>query len=745
MRSLLAVVVLAAACGPKPAPAPIPRLPSDGDANVAKPPPPPVKPEGDDPWTGKTDLVSAPAAKAPARVELPPISDFKLGNGLQVYVVKNDRLPVVSFQVAIRAGRLAEPRARLGVAEATADMMVKGTSQHTAVALAKTIDFVGGTIAADATFEATLISCSALARNKATCLQLLPEMLTQSTFPADELSKVKEQMIGTVRQRLDDAGSLASEHVQNLLWGNEHVRGWINSESSVNSIRRDDLLAWHKTWYVPNNAMLVVSGDVDPKQLKSELERAFGGWKAAPLPPVPTYHEPGLSGIRIRLVDKPGQTQTHVRVAQFGIRHDDPRFFDTLVWNYVLGGGSFSSRLMKTVRVQGGKTNGASSSFDRNLDKGSFVAQTFTRNSEAIATTKLLLAELAKMAKEGPSQDEVNGAISNLAGGYEVRFQSASDVGSALVGAELHGFGLEYLSNFPLAVGKVDVESAKRAATEILDPRNYVLVLVGDAKDLEPQLKKEGWRYEKVMFNDPISPEPKQEAAPLDAKAAAGMKQLLVEALIAKGGKAKLGAVKSMHLVAGGTTVISGQSLPFQIERTFELPDRMWIDAMIAKQVRVTIAVDGKSGWEMGPNPKTGAPELIDLSGNDMAAAQFEAWREAELILLKANDPAAKLTPFPDENIDGKPHAVIRLNSPFGNLGVSIYIDRKTKLVTRMTYTDQGQTETDDFSDYKDIGGIKVAHKRTQSSPGRLTTLDISKIEFDQKVDSALFKKPEKP
>src|SRR6185312_4844716 len=137
----------------------------------------------------------------------------------------------------------------------------------------------------------------------------------------------------------------------------------------------------------------------------------------------------------IRLVDKPRQTQTHIRVAQFGIRHDDPRFFDTLVWNYALGGGAFSSRLMKVVRVEGNKAYGASSAFDRNMDKGSFVAQTFTRNSEAVATTKLLVAQLAKMQKDGPSDDEVAAAIANLAGGYEMRFQAAGDVASALIGA----------------------------------------------------------------------------------------------------------------------------------------------------------------------------------------------------------------------------------------------------------------------------------------------------------------------
>jgi len=383
MRRHLIVFVLAA-CGAKPGPTIVPLLPGDGDANTAKPVP--VKHAADDAWSGK-ELITPPAPKPPTAVELPAIEDYKLANGLQVYVIKSNKLPTVSMQLAIRAGRMAEPRARLGVGELTADMLVKGTRRRDATALAKAIDFVGGTIAADATFEATLVSCSVLSRNANTCLELLPEIIIQPSFPEAELVKTRDRLIAQIRQRFDDAGQLASAHVQNLLWSNDHVRGWINSEAAVQALRRDDLVAWHKTWFVPGNSMLVVSGDVDSKKLKSDLERAFGGWAKGPTPPTPQYPEPGLSGIRIRLVDKPGQTQTHIRVAQFGIRHEDARFFDTLVWNYVLGGGAFNSRLMKVVRVAGGKTYGASSSFDRNVDRGSFVATTFTRNAETVATT----------------------------------------------------------------------------------------------------------------------------------------------------------------------------------------------------------------------------------------------------------------------------------------------------------------------------------------------------------------------
>ncbi|MDQ3369326.1 MAG: insulinase family protein [Myxococcota bacterium] len=733
-----------AACGPKPSPAPLAVLPGDGDAHVAKPPTT-GKPAANDPWAGRTDLILPPAPKPPTPVELPLIESYKLGNGLEVFVIKSDRLPVVSLQLAIKAGRMHEPRARLGVSEFTSDMIVKGTRRRDATALARAIDFVGGTIAADSTFEATLLSCSVLARNLGTCLELVPEMLTQPSFPASELAKVRDQMLGRVRQRLDDAGLLASSHVQNLLWGPDHVRGWVSNEQTVAGIRREDLVAWHKTWFVPNNAVLVVAGDVDAKQLKGSLERSFGAWKRSPVPPAPSFKEPGLSGSRIRLVDKPGQTQTHIRIAQFGIKHEDPRFFDTLVWNYVLGGGAFSSRLTRVVRVESGKTYGASSSFDRNLDRGSFVAQTFTRNSEAVATTKLLLREITNMAATGPTQEEVASAVANIAGGYGLRFQAAADVGSALIGAELHGYGREYLANFPVAIGKVDVESAKRAASEILDPKNYVVVMVGDAKDLEPLLQKEGWRYQKVSFTEPITPTAAVPEAPIDPKVTAAAKQIIDDALAAKGGKAKLAALKGFKMVATGTTTIQGQTVPVEIERIYVVPDKMRIDATLAARVKVIVAVDGKQGWQLAPDPSGTKIQLTDISGADMASIDFERWREPELILLRALEPSARLTTAPDETLDGKAYTVLKLRSPSNGVAVSIYLDKKTKLIARMAYAEGSGAETDQFSDYKDVGGIKVAHKRVSGGGGRTTQLELKSVELDPKVDPTLFVKPPPP
>jgi len=178
MRTLLvlaSVSALVGGCGPKAGPAPIPMLPGDGDAHVVKPPPP-RPPPPPDPYAGRGDLIAVPTVHPPGPIELPKLEEWKLGNGLQVYAVRSARLPVMAMQLAIRAGRMHEPRARLGVSELAADMLVKGTKSHDAAALAKAIDFVGGTIAADSTFEATVVSCSVMARSAGTCFDLVSEM-----------------------------------------------------------------------------------------------------------------------------------------------------------------------------------------------------------------------------------------------------------------------------------------------------------------------------------------------------------------------------------------------------------------------------------------------------------------------------------------------------------------------------------------------------------------------------------------
>ena len=740
-KTLVLAAALLVACGSSPK-AITPTLPGDGASSTDEPAAAPAKASAD-PWAGRTDLLKPPQANPPRRVELPPMERFTLPNGLQVVTMRADRVPVVSMQLAIKAGRADEPQVNAGVAEFAAQMLVRGARNRDALAIARAIDRVGGQITSDASYEATIVTCNVLARDLGTCLSLVPDMVAAPTFPQAKVPEVRDELIASIRQRLDDAGQLASLQVQNLLWGGEHPRGWTMTTETVSAIDRGALADWHKAHFSPDNALLVVVGDVDPTKLKRDLTRSFAPWKKTKVAPRPTAVEPRPSGIKVRLVDKPKQTQTHIRIAQLGIRHDDPRFFESLVWNYALGAGSSSSRLFRALRTESGKTYGASSSFDRNYDRGAFVAGTFTRNAEAVAATEILIGQVAKMHKGGPTEVEVAEAIANIAGSYALQFESATDIASSVLAAEMHGFGEEYLENFAVRIGKVDVASARQAAREILDPANFVIVLVGDAKDLEPALQKKGWRYEKVSYlaamGGATSPPP---PPPADPKAEQAGRKVLDEAFAAKGG-AKLAQLKTLTLTAKGKLTAQGRSVDVEVTRRLSRPDRMRIDLSLnAGAMTISYAFDGKGGWQSTPQG------VGDIPADQVPSLTRQQWLDPELILFRYKEKGAVVRALPDETKDGQTVHLVTLTSADRKHQATLYIDAKTKLLVRMAYPEQGGVTVDTYGDYRAVSGVQVAHKRETRNvaDGKNTqesaVLEVTRAEINPKFDAAVFARP---
>lgn len=731
IRRLAAALALAViACGPPPARDVIPRLPGDGTANLEPPPVDEAPPPQRDPWSARTDLIAPPPLRAPAALAPPPVERFTLPNGLQVVVVKDARLPTVAMQLAVRAGRGEEPLARLGVAELTANVLPKGTKKKSALQIAKAIDFVGGSITADATFETTWVTCAALAKDAKTCLELLPEMVVTPSFPADEIDKAKQLLLAEVSRRLDDSGQLANAQVQNLLWGNDHVRGWVTSAATIKGLTRADLVAWHKAWFVPGNAMLAVAGDVNVPKLKADLTRAFAGWKKGTLPARPKYADP-KPHTSVRLVDKPGLTQTQIRVAQLGLRHDDPRFFPTLVWNDALGAGGFSSRLMKVVRVAGGKSYGASSSFDRNLERGAFVATTFTRTEETVATLELVIRELATMAKDGPTDAEVSDAIAHLAGGYSLRMTGADDIAAALVTADLHGLSAAYVTQFPLLVAQVTRDEAAAAAAEVLTPGALSVVLVGDAKLIAPALKAAGVAFETVAFSDPIGPQPGGASVVDDPVKREAARKILEAALVAKGPIANL---KTLRMVASGQLNAQGQTLEVIFKRTMVLPDRMRMDIELAKQFQIVLAVTGATGWQNGPGG------VQDIPASQIPALAQQRFVDPEQILLRFRQPGVVALAAGVDKVDGATCDVVHLM--LGDLEAFLLIDQQTHLLRQTRYQNGPGETRETYDDYRAVDGIQIAHKRKSVGGGETSDLVVDTVEINPTVDPSLFAKP---
>ena len=465
-------------------------------------------------WKDRKDLIQAPAPPQAAALVLPKVERWTLKNGLEVIVVARKELPVVSFGIAIKAGGYDEDKATtLGVSDFTAAMLRRGTDgggsgtkkKRSADDISRAIDFVGGALDGQAGLESSSVTCSVLSKDTGLCVDLLADVLQRPSFPEKEMAEVREQMLASLASRFDSPYDLAQAHFDNLLFGEKNPAGWVLTPEDVQKITRDALVKFWKTYYRPNNAVLAVAGDVDPARLRGELEKAFGKWQKADVPARPTFKMAALKATRVLIVDKPDLTQTTILLGHRGLKHSDPMWFPATLMNYVLGGSDFSSRLMTEVRSRRGLTYGISSSYGASLYDGAFQISASTKNETVWEALVATVAQLRKMKADGPTADELAKARGYYAGSYPFELQTAASVAGAIVGAELHGLGLDYVQQFALRMAAVDEAQAKDAAQTLLDPDNVLVVVVGKGDVVEPQIAPTGLRVERINFKDPIS------------------------------------------------------------------------------------------------------------------------------------------------------------------------------------------------------------------------------------------------
>ena len=457
------------------------------------------------PWANRTDLIQAPPPPQAAALAIPPLERWTQPNGLQVLVVRRTDLPIASFTVTLRAGGHDETRAQLGVADFVAAMLRKGTRAHSADAISRIIDDVGGSLAASADAESTTVDCSVMARDADRCIDLLAEVLMRPTFPETEMAEVRDETLAELAARLDDPHQIAGEAFDHMVFGDQHPDGWVQTPADVKRLTRADLVAFWRRFYRPNNAVLAIAGDVDMSSLRRRLQRAFGGWSRGvvpvrvvpPVPPAPPTH--------VLLVDKPELTQATLMFGHPGIKHADPDWYATTLVNYVLGGSDFSSRLMTEVRSRRGLTYGIGSYFGAPATQGAFRVSAATRTETTLAALRVAEGELRRMRDQGPTADELAKAKGYYAGSTPFSLESAEGMAAAIVRAERHGLGVDYVRDLALRFAAVDKAAADAGARAHLHPGHLAIVIVGRADAIAPQLRAANLPFTRVTAHEALA------------------------------------------------------------------------------------------------------------------------------------------------------------------------------------------------------------------------------------------------
>ncbi len=732
----LTLTVAALSCGGARSTQTIPTLPGDGSANTDKPHAVVEDRPTDEPWGDRDTLIRLPEQTELGKLKLPAIEAFKLKNGLEVLLIPDRTAPVASLQLAIKAGRDRAKRDTVGLARLTAVLTTRGTRARTAKAIVNTIESASGDLTADASYEATLLSCTAVASQIKACSSVLADMAANATFPNAAFEELRGRLRESSAQRVRDTSSLAAAHFQNALWGESHPRGWPTSPRSIGAIKRTDVLAWYRRYYRPNNAVLAVAGDFDNAAMKASIKKAFGRWAKAS---IPTHKPPAIAvqkGIRIRVVDKPDASVTQIRMGQLGLAEGGSDFAAAVVVDAVLGRLPVGSRLERALSGIGEIS--ASSSLDSNAARGSWVISAAAPAKDAVAVVQRVRDAMSSLKSEGPSGEETRLAKSYAAGAYATRFQSASDVAGGVLAAKLHGHDSAHVEAYPDRIGAVTVAAAAKAAKSYLSPANLTAVFVGPAAQIVPALEKAGWKYEISSFVDPI--------APWDRKASKEeARKIIASAIKAKGGEKALRGIKSIRLV--GKSALAGDKRIAQVEKRFVVPSRLRLDMKVpSEKLTIITVMDGNVGWAVQDSPQ--GRQVIPFPAGEVAAGKAQVWRETDFVLLHGLEKGAEMTVVDEIKIEKKLAWAVRIISADRLNSIVLFVDKSSRMLLGMTYQERGQQGVvvgeERYGKYKAVKGIQIAHERTTQSGQVSLTTEITKAYINEAIDGSIFAKPAK-
>lgn len=473
-RIIPAAALLAAACaGSAPAPAD-PTLEQNPQGPMAQG----VAPAG--------EREAPPAPLPPTPVNFPAFHERTLSNGAQVVIVENHEQPVVTVNLQVKSGSIADPAAKVGIAALTARTLDKGTKTRSAERIAETVDFVGGQLNASAGDEFSSVVAVATTQALDTVLTVLADVVKNPTFPADEVEAERKRMLSELQLSASQPSSVAERRFINEVYG-PHVYGKLQTPETIQAIQRADLIAYHKAAYRPNNSLIVVAGAVGPDEIVAKLERALAGWTRGQYQRPVTGSVPARGDREIVLVHKPGAAQTVIRLGHTVAPATNPDWPTLDVALQVLGGGS-SGWLFQVLREQKGYTYGSYAGAGKKLEPGLFSVSAETRTEVADSALTELIRLLTNLTTQPVPAADLELAKSYITGKFPRDIETPQQVASQVATNRLLGRPDDYLQRYRQRVAAVTAADVQRVAQTHLHPERAVVIVVGDATKLREKL-----------------------------------------------------------------------------------------------------------------------------------------------------------------------------------------------------------------------------------------------------------------
>ncbi len=674
---------------------------------------------------------------------LPKVERFELANGLVVYLVEDHQLPRVEGTVLVKTGARFEPAEKVGLASIVGQVMrTGGTTTRKGEDINRLLENTGASVETSIGTDSAGASLFTLKENLPQALEILADLLRNPAFPEDKIDLAKVQERSAISRRNDEVGDIAEREFTKLVYGASSPYARHPEYATIQNITRDDLVAFHRRTFLPNQSILGLWGDFNTAEARALVEQVFGSWPrgeaaAQRLPEVPATWQGSVN-----FIPKDDVNQTNLRIGHLGGRFDDPDFYAMTVLSEILGGG-LSSRLFRHVRSDLGLAYAAGAAWVAEFDHpGYFFVRVDTKSESTVKAAQETLKEVRRMTEEPVSADELRTAKEGILNSFVFNFDTTGEIVRRLMAYEYYGYPRDFLEKFKANVEKVTAEDVLKAAKARLQPDKLVLLAVGRQQDFDQPLSTLG----AVKTIDIAIPEPKTEAAaaPLvTPESVARGRAVLQAAVQGMGGLEALKGVRDLTVLSRVTQVTPGGELQLTAKRHLLLPDKFRQD-VVAAFGEISLIFDGERAWQKAPQGTVRVPpQFVETVRKNLA-------RNLLRLLPEAQEGRRTVYFVETTSVDGHDAEVILVTDQAGD-AVKLFVEKGTGNVLKQSFqgTAPGQgpvAEEQFFSDFRSVGGLVLPFKLVVFQDGKKSQASaVDSIEVNTGLDPKLFTVEEQP
>ncbi|RKU10248.1 insulinase family protein [Candidatus Poribacteria bacterium] len=669
----------------------------------------------------------------------PPVPDrVELDNGMIVYLLEDHELPIIDISVQIRTGSLYEPADKVGLAAITgAVMRTGGTTSRTGDELDEILENLAASVETGIGDDSGSASVSVLKEDLDTGLSILADLLMNPAFRGDKIELEKVQHRSGISRRNDNPGAITRREFGRLIYGADSPYARTTEYDTINSITRDDLVAFYQKFFHPNNIILGVLGDFDSETMLAKIQEAFKGWEPAEINIPEKPKVPETYGKKIALVNKEDVNQTNIRMGHIGWLRKNEDYPALVVMSQILGIG-FSSRLINSIRVEKGLAYSVGNNYGAGYDvPGVFFIACGTKSEATVTAIGAILAEVEKMRAEEVTDEELKQAIDGFMNSSVFDYDTKGEILSRALRYEYYDYPQDFVEQLMAGIREVTKADVKRVATEYLHPDKFTLIAVGKASDFDKPLSTLGDVTEVDITIPSPSPEPVPEAGEAETAKA---KAILADVIEAHGGLDKLKSVK--NIITKGKMVMNtpGGMMELDGEVTIVLPAKTRADlSMPAMGMRISRIFDGQSAWMVMQG------RVQDLPTAYVEEGKKEIFRDSIPLLAYISNEEVSAQYLGSEEVKGKMADVILISdTPADTL--KLFVDQETKHIIKKEFqalTEQGPAEREEFlDDYREVSGVMIAFHTVSFDNGEQSAeITFSEAIINAEVAESLFER----